>query len=145
MLRVHRDHFLQRIDHDSLRCINDIVKNARIVKQFARLIIARRRGPCESLALAALAALCDSLQELAVEEAKPRRHRVASGIDDNFSRLLSSRLQSILFLCPHAPILGNKPSGCSRSVLGLTDFVGTRRNRGEEEEEASASHTALSS
>jgi hypothetical protein len=84
MLRVHRGHFLQRIDRNSLRCIKVIVKNARIAKQFARPIIARRRGPREPLALAALAALRDSLRELAIKEAKPRRHCVVSGIDDDF-------------------------------------------------------------
>ncbi len=55
-----------------------------------------------------------------------------------FFRSSSSRLWLISFLCPHAPIFGNKPSGCSRSVLGLTDFVGARWNQ-EEEEEALAS------
>ncbi len=110
-----------------LRRIDNIVKNACIVKPFARPIVARRRGPREPLALAMLAALRDSLRELAVGEAEPRRHRVVSGVNDNFLLLLSSRLQLILFLRPHAPIFGNKPSGCSRSMLGLTD--GTRRNR----------------
>ncbi len=62
-----------------------------------------------------------------------------------FFRSLSSRLQLILFLCPHAPIFRNKPSGCSRSVLGSTNFVGTRRNWEEEEEEVLASRAALSS
>jgi hypothetical protein len=84
MLRVHRGHFLQRIDRDSSCHINNIVKNTRIVEQVAHPIIARRRGPRESLALAALAALPDSLRELAIEEAKPRRHCVVSGADNNF-------------------------------------------------------------
>ena len=138
---MHLDHFLQRIDCDSLHCINNIVKNARIVERLARTIVARRRGPREPLALAMLAALRDSLRELAVGEAEPRRHRVVSGVNDNFLLLLSSRLQLILFLRPHAPIFGNKPSGCSRSMLGLTDFVRTRRNWEEEEEEALAFRT----
>ncbi len=84
MLRVHRGHFLQRIDRNLLCCINDIVKNVRIVERFAHPIAARRRGPRKPLALAALAALHDSLQELAVEEAKLRRHRIVSGVDNDF-------------------------------------------------------------
>jgi hypothetical protein len=84
MLRVHRGHFSHRIDHDSLRRIDNIVENAHIIEPFAHPIIARRRGPHESLALAALAALRDSLQELAIEEAKPRCHRLVSSVDDNF-------------------------------------------------------------
>jgi hypothetical protein len=84
MLRVHRGHLLRRIDRDLLRPIKDIVKNARIAERFARPIVARRRGPREPLALAALAALRDSLRELAVEEAKPRHHCVVSGVDDDF-------------------------------------------------------------
>jgi hypothetical protein len=84
MLGVRRDHFLPRFDHDFLCRINDIVKNARIVERFACPIVARRRDPREPLALAALAALRNSLRELAIEEAKPRRHRVVSGIDNIF-------------------------------------------------------------
>jgi hypothetical protein len=83
MLRVCCDHFSRRIDRNLLRRIDDIVENTRIVKRFSHLIVARRRGPREPLALAAQAALRDSLQELAVEEAKPRRHRVVSGVDDD--------------------------------------------------------------
>jgi hypothetical protein len=142
---VHRGHFLQRIYCNLLRCIDDIIENVRILERFACPIVARRRCPGEPLALATLAALGDSLQELAIEEAKPRHHRIVSGIDDNFFRSSSSRLRSILFLHPHAPIFGNKPSGCSRSMLGLTNFVGTRQNREEEEKEASASCAMLSS
>jgi hypothetical protein len=59
------------------------VENVHIVERFAHLIVARRRGPREPLALAALAALRNSLRELAVEEAKPRHHRVLSGADDD--------------------------------------------------------------
>jgi hypothetical protein len=84
MLRVHQGHFLQRINRNLLRCIDDIVKNVRIVERFARPIAARRRGPRKPLALAALAALHDSLQELAVEEAKLRRHCIVSGVDNDF-------------------------------------------------------------
>jgi hypothetical protein len=84
MLQEHLGHFLQRIDCDSSRRINDIVKNARIVERFARMMVARRRGPHEPLALAVLAGLRDSLQELAVEEAKPRRHCIVYGIDNYF-------------------------------------------------------------
>jgi hypothetical protein len=84
MLRVHRGHFSQRIDCNSSHRIEDIVKNACIVERFACLIVTRRRGPREPLALAALAVLRDSLPELAVEEAKLRRHCVVSGVDDNF-------------------------------------------------------------
>jgi hypothetical protein len=58
---VHRDHFLQRIDHDLSHLIDNIIKNACIVERFARPIIARRRGPHEPLALATLAALRNSL------------------------------------------------------------------------------------
>jgi hypothetical protein len=81
---VHRGHFLRRIDRDSLHCVDNIVENAHIVEQFACTIIARRRGPHEPLALAALAALRDSLWKLAIEEAKPRRHRVVSGVNNVF-------------------------------------------------------------
>jgi hypothetical protein len=123
---VRRGHFLQRIDRALLRCIDDIIKNAQIVERFACLIIARRRGPREPLALAALAALRGSLRELAIEEAKPRHHCIVSSVDDNFFRLPSSRLRSISFLYPHALIFGNKSSGCSRSMLGLMDFVRRR-------------------
>ena len=84
MLRVRPGHFLQRIDHDSLHRINNIVKSAHIVEQFACTIVTRRRGPCEPLALAALAVLRNSLWELAVEEAKPRHHCIVSGIANNF-------------------------------------------------------------
>ena len=56
----------------------------RIVEQFAHPIVARRRGPRASLALAMLAALWDSLQELVIEQAEPRHHCVISGADDNF-------------------------------------------------------------
>ncbi len=63
----------------------------------------------------------------------------------NKFRSTISRLRLILFLHLHAPIFGNKPSGCSRSLLSLTDFVGTRRNREEDEKEALASHAASSS
>jgi hypothetical protein len=84
MLRVCCSHFLQRIDRDSSRCINNIVKNVHIVERFARPIVARRRGPLEPPALAALAALRSSLQELAVEEVKLRRHRVISGANNIF-------------------------------------------------------------
>jgi hypothetical protein len=84
MLQVHCNHFPQRIDHDSLRCIDNIVKNAHIVERFACPIIARRSGPCEPLALAPLAALRNSLRELAVGEAKPRCHCVVSGVNDNY-------------------------------------------------------------
>ncbi len=62
-----------------------------------------------------------------------------------YFRSSSSRPRLILFLRLHAPIFGNKPSGCSRSMLGLTDLVRTRRNREEEEEEASASRATSSS
>jgi hypothetical protein len=81
---VRRGHFSQRIDHNSSRCIDNIVENVRIVERFPCPIIARRRGPHEPLALAVLAALHNSLQELAVEEAKPRRHRVVSGANVDF-------------------------------------------------------------
>ncbi len=146
MLQVHHNCFLWRIDHDSLRCVNNIVENMYIVERFARLIVARRRVPREPLALATQAALRDSLQELAIEEAKPRRHRVVYGADNIFFRSLSSRLRSILFFHPHAPIFWNiPPSDCSRSMLGSTDFVGTRRNQEEEEEEALAPCAMLSS
>jgi hypothetical protein len=84
MLRVHRGHFSQRIDRDSLCCIDNIIKNAHIIEQLARPIVARRRGPREPLTLAALAALHNSLQELAVEEVKPRHHHVVSGADNFF-------------------------------------------------------------
>jgi hypothetical protein len=84
MLQVHRGHFLQRIDRNLLGCIKDIVKNVRIAERFARPIIARRRGPREPLALATLAALRNSLRELAIEEAKPRHHCVISSVDDDF-------------------------------------------------------------
>ncbi len=84
MLRVRCSHFLQRIDHDLLRCIGDIVKNACIVERFARPIVARRRGPHEPLTLAAQAALRNSLRELAVEEAKPRGHCVISSANVDF-------------------------------------------------------------
>jgi hypothetical protein len=80
---VHCNHFSQRIDHNSLHCIDDIIKNLRIVERFAHPIIARRRGPREPLVLAVQAALRDSLQELTVEEAKPRHHWVVSGFVDN--------------------------------------------------------------
>jgi hypothetical protein len=73
-----------RTDHDSLHRIDDVIKNACIVVRFARPIVAKRRGLCEPLALAALAALCNALQELTVEEAKQRRHCIISGIDSNF-------------------------------------------------------------
>ncbi len=147
MLRVRRSHFLQRIDPDLSCCINNIIKNAHIVEQFACPIVARRRGLREPLALAVLAALRDSLWELTVEEAELRRHCIVSGVDNRrwqqIFRLSSSRLSSISFLCLHAPLFGNKPSGRSRSVLGSTDFVGTRRTWEEEEEEALASRAAL--
>jgi hypothetical protein len=130
---VHHDHISQRIDRNSLRCINNIVKNACIVKRFAHTVVAKRRGPREPLALAALAALHDSLRECAVEEAKPRHHCNISGIEDDFFRSLNLRLQLISFLHPHAPVFGNKPSGCSRSVFGLTNFFsepdGTRKKK----------------
>ncbi len=83
MLRVHHDHFLQRFDHDLLRRINYIVKNARIVKRFACLIVARRRGAHEPPALATQAVLRDSLQELTIEEAKPRHHCIAFDVDND--------------------------------------------------------------
>jgi hypothetical protein len=84
MLRVQRGHFLQRIDRNLLRCIGNIVKNMRIVEWFACTIVARRKGPREPLALAALAALHDSLRELAVKKAKPRHHHIVSGINNDF-------------------------------------------------------------
>ncbi len=83
MLRVHCNHFLRRIDRDSSCRIKDIVKNAHIFERFAHLIVARKRGPREPLALAAQAALRDSLQELPIEEAEPRHHCIISGVADN--------------------------------------------------------------
>jgi hypothetical protein len=80
---VHRNHFSQRIDRDSSCCIDDIVKNVRIIERFARPIVARRRGPRVPLALVVQAALRNSLQELAVEEAKPRHHHIVSGVNDD--------------------------------------------------------------
>ncbi len=106
---MHCGHFLQRIDHDLSRCINDIVENAHIVEQFARTIVPRRRGPREPLALAALAALRNSLWELTVEEAKPRRHRVVSGVNDKF---LDHQAQGSDQSCSYAcmlPFFGTNP------------------------------------
>jgi hypothetical protein len=84
MLQVRCNHFPQRIDHDSLHCIDNIFENARIVERFACPIVARIRGPREPLALAALAVLRNSLRELAVGEDEPRHHRVVSGVNDSF-------------------------------------------------------------
>jgi hypothetical protein len=81
---VHCGHFLQRINCDSLHHIDDIVKNVRIVKRFTRPIVSRRRSPREPLALVVLAALRNSLRELAVEEAEPRRHHIVSSVDKDF-------------------------------------------------------------
>ncbi len=109
MLRVRRDHFLQRIDRNSSRHINDIVKNLCIVERFARPIVARKRGPREPLALAALAAQRNSLQALAVEEAEPRRHCVVSSVsEDNLDCQAQGSDQS----CSSArmlPFLGTNP------------------------------------
>ncbi len=98
MLGVHRDHFSQRIDRDLSQPIEDIVKNACIVEWFARPIIARRRGPRKPLAPAMQAALRDSLRELAVEEAKLRRHHVVSSANDDF--FLIVKLKAPIDLVP---------------------------------------------
>ncbi len=100
---------IMRTDHDSLHRIDDVIKNACIVVRFARPIVAKRRGLCEPLALAALAALCNALQELTVEEAKQRRHCIISGIDSNF---LNCRAQGSDWSHSSAcmlPFLGTNP------------------------------------
>ncbi len=106
---MRHGHFLQRIDQELLHCIDDIIKNERIVEQFACPIVTRRRGPCEPLALAALAALRDSLRELAVEEAKPRHHCIVPGVEDNF---LDCQAQGFNETCSSTrmpPFLGTNP------------------------------------
>ena len=109
MLQVHCDHFPRRIDHDLLRCIDNIVKNARIVERFACPIGARRSGPREPLSLAALAALRNSLWELAVGEAKPRRHCVVSGVNDNYFYCLAQDSNRSCSSARMLPFSGTNP------------------------------------
>jgi hypothetical protein len=109
MLQVRRGHFSQRIDCNSSRRINNIVKHACIVKRFARPIVARRRGPREPLALAVLAALRNSLRELAIEEAKPMRHCIVAGVDDDFLDCQAQGSDQSLSSARMLPFLGTNP------------------------------------